>query len=76
MTAPAGSFSRPRITGPSIGRCPGGTVLACNDDIDVGNMILQSAFPIDLEAGQTILIVVDGYDDLETGNYELAIEAS
>jgi hypothetical protein len=49
----------------------GGTELVCNDDID--EKVLQSSVTIFLFAGETILIVVDGFNAAATGAFELYI---
>ncbi|MGE0789925.1 MAG: CAP domain-containing protein [Sandaracinaceae bacterium] len=46
--------------------------LACNDDI--GRGMPQSELEIELEACQTILIVVDGYNAMESGAFQLEIK--
>ena len=51
----------------------GGPQLACNDDIDFDNHVQASAVELVLEAGQTIVIVVDGFDDSELGGFELSV---
>lgn len=48
-----------------------GDELACNDDSGG----LQSAVSVTLAAGQTIAIVVDGYDTDESGAFDLSIAA-
>ncbi len=48
----------------------GGMELACNDDIGGGNT--DSTITVDLAAGQTVIIVVDGYDGA-TGPFILNI---
>jgi hypothetical protein len=48
-----------------------GMELACNDDIDLAMMNYQSEVTLDLVAGQTVVIVIDGWND--TGDYELNI---
>ena len=51
-----------------------GTLLQCNDDINFDQNIVTSAVQVMLEADQTILIVVDSYDETESGAYTLTIE--
>ena len=46
--------------------------LACNDD---SGGALTSSTTVALTAGQTVVIVIDGYDAAETGNYVLNITA-
>lgn len=50
-----------------------GMELECDDDID-GQSLITSVFPIVLEADQTILIVVDGYEAADVGDFVLTIE--
>jgi hypothetical protein len=52
----------------------GGTELACSDDISTE--VLTSSLTIDLQMGDGILIVVDGYDDEQTGDISLYIDAN
>lgn len=49
-----------------------GAELDCNDDNDDG---LQSTVVVSLRAGQTVVIVVDGYDEKESGPFVLNITA-
>jgi hypothetical protein len=49
----------------------GGTELACDDD---GGGSLTSITTADLTAGQTVVVVVDGYDEFESGDYQLLAE--
>jgi len=56
-----------------LGTCTGNE-LACNDDIDPG-VNARSAVNLILSAGQTILIVVDGFAD-EAGDFKLSIVAT
>lgn len=48
-----------------------GTELACADDISTD--VLQSSLSLDLSAGETILIVVDGFNGDASGSFELYI---
>lgn len=52
--------------------CDSMTELACDDDITTAGMNFQSRFGVELEAGQTVLIVVDGFES--TGNFVLNID--
>ncbi|MCX4246030.1 hypothetical protein [Paraliomyxa miuraensis] len=45
--------------------------VACNDDINPAMMNFQSTVTLDVPAGQTVLIVIDGWN--ESGNYVLNI---
>ena len=49
--------------------CDGGEI-ACNDD---GPVDLTSVLDLDLEAGETVILVVDGYSGA-TGSFTLTIE--
>ena len=53
------------------GTCDG-TELACNDDVPLGPEV-TSVVRVDLTAGAVIVIVVDGYDDTESGDFVLSI---
>ncbi|WP_437726916.1 MXAN_6577-like cysteine-rich protein [Sorangium sp. So ce861] len=54
------------------GSC-GGEELACSDDVEIDEWFEPvSELEVPLEAGQTVVIVVDGY--MESGHYELNIE--
>lgn len=52
--------------------CGGATVMECNDDISRGEEN-RSKVSVELEACQTVLIVVDGYSEREMGNVVLNI---
>lgn len=54
------------------GACAG-EELACNDDLDPARQVRQSAVAVDLEAGQTVTIVVDGFSADHVGEVELHI---
>jgi len=54
------------------GTC-GGTELACNDDAPSGG--LQSEVTVTLTAGQTVIVVVDGYSSYSRGNHVLNVTA-
>lgn len=50
------------------------TSLACNDDIDFALGNIQSEVTVTLSAGQTVYVVVDGYDSAEFGTYILNVQ--
>jgi len=49
----------------------GGTELACDDD---GGPSTQSELSYTFTAGQTVVVVLDGYSSSSTGNFELVVE--
>jgi hypothetical protein len=51
----------------------GGVELACNDDIDVMAGDFQSELQVTLAAGQTVIVVVDGYSSWSAGPYLLNV---
>ncbi|MFK7987232.1 MAG: CAP domain-containing protein [Sandaracinaceae bacterium] len=55
----------------SVRRGCDGEELACNDD--VGNMMLQSSVVVDLEACETIVIVVEGYSAENVGAVQVQV---
>ena len=56
----------------SIRRGCGGEEIACNDDITRGSNI-QSVLTVELEACETIVIVVDGFDESAVGQVRVAV---
>jgi hypothetical protein len=53
--------------------CPAATTeLACHDDIQYA-VIQQSELTVALTAGQTVFVVVDGYDSADFGDYVLNV---
>lgn len=52
----------------------GGTELACNDDDDLLNGVLQSKITMAMAEGSTYLIRIAGFDE-ETGNYTLKVSS-
>ncbi len=55
------------------GGCEGSEV-ACNDDVQSGT--LHSRLSLELEACETITIIVDGFNEAAEGAYELRIEGT
>jgi hypothetical protein len=53
-----------------------GRELACNDDRESARQILWSWFELSVSAGQTVLLVVDGYDRQASGDFALTIGES
>jgi hypothetical protein len=51
----------------------GGLELACNDDIDVTTGDFQSELQVTLSAGQTVIVVVDSYNNWASGPYLLNV---
>ena len=51
----------------------GGEVIACNDDIARGNT--ASTLTVEMDAGDTVLIIVDGYDQA-TGNLSITVSGT
>ncbi|MBX2802931.1 MAG: hypothetical protein KTR31_34935 [Myxococcales bacterium] len=56
-------------TGLSLLDACGGTELACNDDYDS----LQSHLSLSMTKGDTVIVDVDGYSDLDSGNFVLNV---
>jgi hypothetical protein len=54
------------------GPCSGGPELGCNDD-GANVPVAESELTLDLAAGQTVTIVVDGLDDFEAGTFTLNV---
>lgn len=52
--------------------CTGGTELACNDDAEDEDIGLRSRVSVTVTAGQTIFIVVDGYNE-NAGEFDVNI---
>ncbi|TPV92847.1 MAG: hypothetical protein B7733_23635 [Myxococcales bacterium FL481] len=50
-------------------------VLGCNDDDDESDDTLTSAVEVDLEAGEVVTVVVDGFNAEEYGTFSLRIDA-
>ena len=46
---------------------------ACNDDVDFDNGDNSSVLEVDMVAGETAVIVIDGYDEFAQGDYVLDI---
>jgi hypothetical protein len=77
-TAPAAGFYRidtlasdyDTVLYAFAGGCDG-ELLACNDDV---SGTFQSAIVVQLDRGETIAIVVDGFSAEDTGNYVLSID--
>lgn len=55
----------------SVRRGCDGEELACNDDM--GNMMLQSSVTVDLEACETVIIVVEGFDGNQSGAVQVQV---
>jgi hypothetical protein len=55
------------------GSCTGAE-LACNDDIDLAGGIYQSEVQVTLSAGQTVIVVVDGYSEYAGGDFVLNVQ--
>jgi hypothetical protein len=51
----------------------GGEELACNDDFDVEAQVRQSALSLELRAGQTVTVVVDGFSTEHVGDVVLHV---
>jgi hypothetical protein len=54
------------------GMCSG-KELACNDDFDAVRQVRQSALEVELDEGQSVTIVVDGFSAQHAGDVELHI---
>jgi hypothetical protein len=52
----------------------GGSILACDDDVSFSDGVYASGLYVDLEAGETVLIVVDSWDSASSGAYTLSVE--
>lgn len=79
FTAPADGTYRFETTGSSYdtvlyvldGSDCGGSILSCNDD---ANGSVQSQLELDLVAGQSVVVIVDGYGAAATGNFQLTVD--
>ncbi len=48
----------------------------CNDDVDFDGGDISSSVEVDLEAGDSVLVVIDGYDEFAFGDYTLDVTLS